>query len=186
MQRYTVYLYLETALHVSGGATIHHQERIQLYLQHLVFVTPLLLPAAIAADSNNGVTNTRCCRYNCTRSWWWVVVPTETCRAVSRQNRLCNVASWWINIRILLRCTDPWTLNGKRILCVNVCLHILGQQQQQLLSSELIICSQTAINCNSQHVTARPAASAARKRTHTATEESHNVLKTHETFEIKS
>jgi hypothetical protein len=47
MQRYTVYLYLETALHVSGGTSTHHQERIQLYLQHLVFVTPLLLSAAI-------------------------------------------------------------------------------------------------------------------------------------------
>jgi len=56
MQRYTVYLYLETALRVSGGTSTHHQERIQLYLQHLVFVTPLLLPAAIM----------------------------ETCRAVSR------------------------------------------------------------------------------------------------------
>jgi len=38
MQRYTVYLYLETALHVSGGTSTHHQERIQLYLQHLVYV----------------------------------------------------------------------------------------------------------------------------------------------------
>jgi len=83
--------YLETALHVSGGTTTHHQERKQLYLQHLVFVTPLLLPAttlffletavhvlggttthhqvygSIAADSSNGVTNTRCCRYSCLR-----------------------------------------------------------------------------------------------------------------------
>jgi hypothetical protein len=47
MQRYTVYVYLETALHVSGGTSTHHQDRIQLYLQHLVFVTPLLLSAAI-------------------------------------------------------------------------------------------------------------------------------------------
>jgi len=47
MQRYTVYLHLETALHVSGGTSIHLQERIQLYLQHLVFVTPLLLSASI-------------------------------------------------------------------------------------------------------------------------------------------
>jgi len=39
-------LYLETALQVSGGISTHHQERIQLYLQHLLFVTPLLLPAA--------------------------------------------------------------------------------------------------------------------------------------------
>jgi hypothetical protein len=61
-------LYLETALHVSGGTSTHHQGRIQLYLQHLVFVTSLLLPAAIAADSSNGVTNTRCCRYSCMRS----------------------------------------------------------------------------------------------------------------------
>ena len=50
MQRYTVYLYPETALHVSGGTSTHHQKRIQLYLQHLVFVTPLLLPAAIVDE----------------------------------------------------------------------------------------------------------------------------------------
>jgi hypothetical protein len=37
--------YLKTALHILGGTITHHQERKQLYLQHLVFVTPLLLPA---------------------------------------------------------------------------------------------------------------------------------------------
>ena len=47
--------YLVTALHISGGTTTHHQERKELYLQHLVFVTPLLLPAAS-------------CRYSCLRS----------------------------------------------------------------------------------------------------------------------
>jgi hypothetical protein len=63
--------YLVTALHVSGGTITHHQERKQLYLQHLVLVTSLLLSAAIvrhpqhtqtssnsstiAADSSNGV-----------------------------------------------------------------------------------------------------------------------------------
>jgi hypothetical protein len=50
--------YLETALQVLGGTSTHHQERKQLYLQQLVFVTPLLLPG--------------------------VEVPPETCRAVSR------------------------------------------------------------------------------------------------------
>jgi hypothetical protein len=113
MQHYTVCLYLETAPHVLGGTLTHHQERIQLYLQHLVSVTPLLLSAAIvlelklvwvccgwhvpptahsyqfqlstiAADSSNGVTDTRCCRYSCMHSWWWVEVSPETCRAVSR------------------------------------------------------------------------------------------------------
>jgi hypothetical protein len=67
MQRYTVYLYLETALHVYGGTITHHQERKQLYLQHLVFVKPLLLPAAMAADSSNGLTNNRCCIHSCLR-----------------------------------------------------------------------------------------------------------------------
>jgi hypothetical protein len=42
--------YLETALHVSGDTITHHQERKQLYLQHQVFVTPLLLSAAIVEE----------------------------------------------------------------------------------------------------------------------------------------
>jgi hypothetical protein len=50
MQRYTVYLYVQTARHVSDGISTHHQERIQLYLQRLVFVTPLLLYAAIVEE----------------------------------------------------------------------------------------------------------------------------------------
>jgi hypothetical protein len=50
MQRYTVYLYLETVLHVSGGTSTHHQVCTQLYLQHLLFVTPLLLSAAIVDE----------------------------------------------------------------------------------------------------------------------------------------
>jgi len=54
--------------------------------------------STIAADSSNGVTNTRCCRCRCLCSWWWLKVPPETCRAVSRWNKLCNVASCWIYI----------------------------------------------------------------------------------------
>jgi hypothetical protein len=67
--------YLETALHISVRTSTDHQEHKQLYLQHLVFVTLLLLSAAIveelelraAAGSSNGLTNTRCCRYSCMR-----------------------------------------------------------------------------------------------------------------------
>jgi len=102
-------LYLETALHVSGDTSTHHQERVQLYLQHVVFVTQLLLPATIAAGSSNGLTNTRCCRFSCTCSLWWVEVTPETCGAVSRYNKLCKVASCWLYIGIYLCCMDPWT-----------------------------------------------------------------------------
>ena len=59
IQRYTVYLYLETALHVSGGIFTHHQERIQLYHPKHVEQFPDI-------------------------------------------NKLCNVASCWIFIGILL------------------------------------------------------------------------------------
>jgi hypothetical protein len=41
---------METVLHVSGETTTQHQERKQLYLQHPVFVTPLLLSAAIVEE----------------------------------------------------------------------------------------------------------------------------------------
>jgi hypothetical protein len=41
---------LETALHVLGDIITHHQKRKQLYLQRLVFITPLLLSAAIAEE----------------------------------------------------------------------------------------------------------------------------------------
>jgi len=50
MQLHTIYLYLETVIQVSGGTSTHHQERIQLYLQYLVFVTLLLLSAAIVEE----------------------------------------------------------------------------------------------------------------------------------------
>jgi len=44
------FIYLETALRDSGGTSTHHQELKQLYLQHLVFVTLLLLSAAIVEE----------------------------------------------------------------------------------------------------------------------------------------
>jgi hypothetical protein len=50
MHRYKLYLNLEIALHVLSGTSTHHQERIQLYLQHLVIFTPLLLSAGIVEE----------------------------------------------------------------------------------------------------------------------------------------
>ena len=44
----TQFIYFwKTVLHVSSGISTHHQEHTQLYLQYLVLVKPLLLPAAI-------------------------------------------------------------------------------------------------------------------------------------------
>ena len=68
--------------YVSGGISTHHQEHTQEYLQYLVRVKWLLLPAAIAAGSSNGLTSTRYCKYACVCSWWWVEIPPKTCRAI--------------------------------------------------------------------------------------------------------
>jgi len=38
MQQYTVYLYLQTALHVSDGISTYLQELISLYLQYLALL----------------------------------------------------------------------------------------------------------------------------------------------------
>jgi hypothetical protein len=49
MQRYTINLFLQNALHVSGGSSAHHQE-LKLYTQHLVFVKPLLLTFTVVDE----------------------------------------------------------------------------------------------------------------------------------------
>ena len=74
MQLHTVYLYLETALRVSGGTSTHHQDRIQLHLQHPVFVTPLLLPAASVEEPNTSTILPPIIRsaYNCIYSIWYL------------------------------------------------------------------------------------------------------------------
>ena len=48
MQQYTVYLYLQTALHVSVGISTHHQELITLYLQYLLQCVPLTTEPGIS------------------------------------------------------------------------------------------------------------------------------------------
>jgi len=73
MHLYTVFLYLETAVHVSGGSSTHHQERIQLYLQHLVFVTPvyfLYLETALHVSGGSSTHHQE--RINCIYSIWYL------------------------------------------------------------------------------------------------------------------
>jgi hypothetical protein len=45
--------YLETALHVLGGTTTHHQEHIWLCLQHLVFVALLQTSKTVMLEAAN-------------------------------------------------------------------------------------------------------------------------------------
>ena len=63
MQRYTVYLYPETALRFSGGTSTHHQERIRLYLQHLVFVTPFECAVGGVRHPQHTQTGSNCVKH---------------------------------------------------------------------------------------------------------------------------
>ena len=60
-------LYLETALHVSGGTTTHHQERKQSICS-IWYLSDRYCYLPLAAGNTNGLTNTKCCRYICLRS----------------------------------------------------------------------------------------------------------------------
>jgi len=76
MQRYTVYLFLETALHVSGSTFTHNQEHMQLYVskpvRHIVVCAP-----------DDG----------------WRYHPKHVEKFLEI-NKLCNVVSCWIYIRM--------------------------------------------------------------------------------------
>ena len=105
MQQYTVYLYLQTALHVTGGISTHHQELISLYLQYLALMRLLLLPVVnvshpvtFTTGSSNGLINARYCRCSVMSSWWWVEMSSETCWELTDINKLYTVASCWIII----------------------------------------------------------------------------------------
>jgi len=51
MRNVTQFIYIWKLLYMfSRGTSTHHQEHIQLCLQHLVFVRPLLLPAAVLCN----------------------------------------------------------------------------------------------------------------------------------------
>ena len=124
MQHYTVYLFLETALHVSGGISTHHQEHTQPYLQYLALVKVycyLLLWWRSWNSHSNSFT------IAAGNSTLWQVpdaVDTVVCapddgwryhpkhvEQFPQIDKLCNIAACWIYIRTHLRCTDPWMLN---------------------------------------------------------------------------
>ena len=85
----------------SDGTSTHHQERIQLYLQHLVFVTPLLLSAANVEELEPVWV---CCGWRKPSSAVGGVHHLKHVEQFPDINKLCNVASCWIyeNTGILL------------------------------------------------------------------------------------
>jgi len=72
----------DITIYIQQDATLHSLFYLEtvLLVRHPQHTQTSSSSSTIEADSSNGVTNTRCCRYSCLRSWWWVEVPPETCR----------------------------------------------------------------------------------------------------------
>ena len=110
MQSYTSYLFLWNALNVSCGSSAHHQELNTVYTasdtwSNLFCYLLLSWQVTVKFDKVPDAV------YTVLSSWWWVEEPPETCGAFHR-NKLCNVASCWLYLKIRLRCMDQWTSNS--------------------------------------------------------------------------
>jgi hypothetical protein len=145
MQRYTIRLFLQNALHVSGGSSAHHQELKTIHTASDICYLSLSWrnSSTTAKGRSNGWTNTRCCMY----SFW---APDD-----GRRNRLkhvehfagiselCNVASCWLYLKIHLRCRDPWT--SKRIYLRCCTYHSIDGTDSDLVAF--------LVNVNTKHRT---------------------------------
>ena len=96
-QRYTIYLFLWNALHVSDGFSAHHQKLKTVYktsgtLSNIYYYLPLSWQVAIkvwAPDDG---------QRNC----------LKLLEHFTEVNKMCNSASLWLYLEIRLGCTDPW------------------------------------------------------------------------------
>jgi len=117
MQKYTVYLYLQTAPHVSCCISTHHQELISLYLQYVALLRPLLLPVVshpvtFTTGSSNGLSNARYCRYSVMSSWWWWKYHPKHVEQLTDINKLYIFASCWIIIAIYYMMHRPLNIKN--------------------------------------------------------------------------
>ena len=126
LQLYTAYLYLYTALRVSGGISTDHQELMSLYLQHLALVKPWLQPVVdvtgweltssrpvtlygwlsgmqehmLLHTRQSSIQNNKCQvshKYSCF-SWWWA----HSClKRVEKRNKHTkkNCAPSWLYLQ---------------------------------------------------------------------------------------
>jgi hypothetical protein len=111
-----ILFYLTTTLHISGVTITHLQEHKTTVTTASVNRCTLLLSAAIVEELElvwvycGWRTVKRLPDAVVTvvlRSWRWVIMIPETCTAIVRQNKMCNMCIFWdLHSRILLRCTN--------------------------------------------------------------------------------
>jgi hypothetical protein len=114
MQRYTVY-FIWKLLYMFRVVPPPIIRSANNYLQHLVFVRPLMLPVAIAAGSTNGLTNTDV--VVCALDDGWRYHPKHVEQFPDKINCI-TLHFCWIYIGIYLRCRPHGPINVKNMFKV--------------------------------------------------------------------
>jgi hypothetical protein len=120
MQLYTLYLHLETALHVSFGTSIHHQEHIQMYLQHvnkLCKVASCWIYIGIQVNNVRDTGNRVNAKIFIALNWGPLFTVTRITRTLVLKPVLtvCHIAcstKSWVNVLVCAR------------VCVYVCVFV--------------------------------------------------------------
>jgi hypothetical protein len=117
MLRYTLYLLLWNALHVSGGSSALHQELKPVYTASGICQALLSLnwkPVPTLPRQRQAAVKPGKYPMLCIQSW----APDDGRRTRLKHvehfteiNTLCNVVSCWLYLKIHLGCTDSWMKN---------------------------------------------------------------------------
>jgi hypothetical protein len=109
MQTYTIHLFLQNALHDSGGSSVHHQELKNCtysiwYLLNRYCYLSLSWRSSISSKtvkgSSNSVTNTRRCMYSCRAPDGGRRNRLKHVEHFAEINELYNVISCWLHFKI--------------------------------------------------------------------------------------
>ena len=111
MRRYTIYLFLWNALHVSGGSSAHHQELRTVYTASGT-LSKLYCYLPLSWKRWNYLT-----KYPMLYKQFWGPDdgrrnPLKHVGHFTEINKLCNVASFWLYLEILSQCTKPMNVKN--------------------------------------------------------------------------
>ena len=127
MLRYTSYLFLWNAVHVSGGSCAYHQELKNCIYRIGYFVKPFLLPATLSCISSTTVTGSRKSLTKYPMLYVQFLAPDDRRRNrlkhvehFTELNNLCNIVSSWLYLKIFFF----FNFLSVRSKCSSITLHL--------------------------------------------------------------
>ena len=146
MQRYTIYLFLWNALHVSGGSS-YHQQKLKLHIQHRVlcktFTTTCHCRGTVVPWQWQVVVkvwqSTRCCICSLRSGWWRKNRPKHVEHEhFTEINKLYNVAACWLYLKICFAMHGPMKVKFEMNLIRTVSLEKTSFLSRYLCAQPLV------------------------------------------------